>query len=151
MLVAINAMTRILLKCFMLPTKPTPRTRANEEYSEQKKLILEIRNNLAPKYPILRWIYSTPNGAKLDHTTRSKVINEGGNKAGIPDLFLPVRSLKYSGLYIEMKSAKGRLSKQQKEFKIFAESQGFKWIMPRSCDEALAAILTYCGINPQED
>ena len=86
----------------MLPTKPQSKIRNTEEYSEQKKLILEIRNNLAPKHPVLRWIYSTPNGAKLDHSTRSKVIHEGGNLAGIPDLFLPVRSGIYSGLYIEL-------------------------------------------------
>ena len=132
----------------MLPTKPKLELHRNdEEYSEQKKLVLLIRNELAPKYPILRWIYSTPNGAKLSHTTRTKVINEGGNKAGIPDLFLPVRSPKYSGLYIEMKSKKGVLSIKQKEFKIFAESQGFKVIVPRSCDEALREILTYCGLS----
>ena len=131
----------------MLPTKPQPKPRADEEYSEQKKLITLIRNELAPKYPILRWIYSTPNGAKLDHTTRSKVINEGGNKAGIPDLFLPVKSGNFSGLYLEMKSSKGRLSEKQKEFKLFAESQGFKVVVPRSCDDALTEILNYCGIT----
>ena len=137
----------------MLPTKPTPRTRATTEHDEQKRLIHIIRNELAPKYPILNWLYSVPNGlsfAKVDKKIRGQIttqmINEGA-KAGIPDLFLPVRSAKYSGLYIEMKSAKGVLSEQQKKFKPFAESQGFKWIMPRSCNEALAEILNYCEIN----
>lgn len=131
----------------MLPLKPQPKHRNNEEYSEQSKLILLIRNELAPKYPILRWIYSTPNGAKLDHAARTKVIKEGGNKAGVPDLFLPVKSGKYSGLYLEMKAKKGVLSQKQKEFKEFAESQDFKVIVPRSCDEALNEILDYCGIK----
>ena len=137
----------------MLPTKPTPRTRATSEHDEQKKLIHIIRNEIAPKYPILNWLSASQNGISLSALTakeRGKIttqmINEGA-KAGIPDLFLPVRSAKYSGLYIEMKSKKGVLSPQQKEFKIFAESQGFKWVMPRSCDEALKEILNYCGIE----
>ena len=130
----------------MLPTKPIPRTRATTEHDEQKRLIHIIRNELAPKYPIVNWLYSVPNGLRLHPVITTQMINEGA-KAGIPDLFLPVRSPKYSGLYIEMKSKKGVLSPQQKEFKIFAESQGFKWIMPRSCDEALREILDYCGLS----
>ena len=130
----------------MLPPKPTPRTRATTEHDEQKRLIHIIRNELAPKYPILRWLYSVPNGLKLHPAITTQMLNEGA-KAGIPDLFLPVRSANYSGLYIEMKSAKGRLTEQQKQFKIFAESQGFKLIVPRSCDEALKEILNYCGIQ----
>ena len=130
----------------MLPTKPTSRTRATTEHDEQKRLVHIIRNELAPKYPILNWLYSVPNGLRLHPAITTQMINEGA-KAGIPDLFLPVRSAKYSGLYIEMKSKKGVLSPQQKEFKIFAESQGFKWVTPRSCGEALNEILDYCGIE----
>jgi hypothetical protein len=130
----------------MLPTNPAPRTRATTEHDEQKKLIHIIRNELAPKYPILRWLYSVPNGLRLHPAITTQMINEGA-KAGIPDLFLPVRSGKYSGLYIEMKSAKGKLSEQQKDFKIFVESQGFKVVVPRSCHEALNEISHYCRIE----
>ena len=130
----------------MLPTKPTAKPRATTEHDEQKRLIHIIRNELAPKYPILNWLYSVPNGLRLHPAITTQMINEGA-KAGIPDLFLPVGSAKYSGLYIEMKSAKGVLSEQQKKFKIFAESQKFKWVMPRSCDEALREILDYCEIK----
>lgn len=136
----------MLLK-IMLPPKPPTKQRRQEEYTEQSKLVLEIRNNLAPKYPLLRWLYSTPNGAKLDHATRTKVINEGGNKAGVPDLFLPVNNGRYVGLYIEMKSKTGVLSGKQKEFKEFVEAQGYKVIVPRSYEEALKGVLEYCGIE----
>jgi hypothetical protein len=130
----------------MLPTKPTINSRATSEHDEQKKLIHTIRNELAPKYPILNWLYSVPNGLRLHPAITTQMINEGA-KAGIPDLFLPVKNTNYSGLYIEMKSAKGKLSEKQKEFKLFAESQGFKVVVPRSCDEALSEILNYCGIK----
>jgi hypothetical protein len=130
----------------MLPSKPQTKARKHTEHDEQKKLILLIRNELAPKYPILNWLYSVPNGLKLHPSIATQMILEG-SKSGVPDLFLPVRSGEYSGLYLEMKSAKGQLSKQQKEFKIFAESQGFKVVVPRSADEALNEIAIYLDID----
>jgi hypothetical protein len=141
----------------MLPTKSTPRTRATTEHDEQKKLIHKIRNELAPKYKILRWLYANQNGLKLHPAIVTQMINEGAKK-GVHDLFLPVQSYQkrmiydvaipmYSGLYIEMKSAKGKLTPEQIDFKIFVESQGFKVVVPRSCDEALREILYYCGIE----
>lgn len=130
----------------MLPERPKTKPRKHEEHDQQKQLIYIIRNELAPQYPILNWLYSVPNGLLLHPSVRTQMINEG-SKAGVPDLFLPVRNNKYSGLYIEMKSASGRLSAKQKEFKIFVEGQGFKFIVPRSCDEALREILAYCSIS----
>jgi hypothetical protein len=129
----------------MLPERPKTKPRNHEEHDEQKKLIHIIRNELAPQHPILNWLYSVPNGLLLHPSVRTQMINEG-SKAGVPDLFLPVRSGQYSGLYIEMKSATGKLSAKQKEFKIFVEDQGYKFIVPRSCEEALSEILAYCGI-----
>lgn len=130
----------------MLPTKPTLKPRNNEEHSEQAKLVLLIRNELAPTYPILRWFHSIPNGLFLQGSVASTAINEG-LKSGVADLFLPVRNAEYSGLYLEMKSKKGTHKQKQKEFAEFVRSQGFKLVVPRSCDEALKEILDYCGIE----
>ena len=167
----------------MLPTKPISRTRNKEEHSEQAKLILLVRNELAPKYPILRWLHSIPNGLFLHKSVAATMVNEGA-KTGVADLFLPVQSVeliaktfpisdpqkqllnlnldidfskskvtvevlmpRYSGLYLEMKSKKGTHKQKQKEFADFVRSQGFKVVVPRSCDEALHEILNYCGIT----
>ena len=140
----------------MLPTKPTRKPRATTEHDEQKRLIHIIRIELAPKYKILGWLYANQNGLKLHPAIVTQMINEGAKK-GVHDLFLPVQSHQkrmiydvaipmYSGLYLEMKSAKGKLTPEQKEFKLFVESQQFKVVVPRSCDEALREILDYCGI-----
>lgn len=136
----------------MLPTPPPTRKRSHQEHDEQKKLVVFITNELMHEYPTLRWLHSIPNGLSfkdIDEKTKGKITSQMTNeglKSGVPDLFLPVRSRGYSGLYIEMKSSTGRLSPKQKEFKTFVESQGFKVVVPRSAKEALIEILQYCDL-----
>lgn len=98
-----------------------------------------------------------------------------GVKSGVCDLFLPVKSKelilkkirltkeqqktfgiykdeiesiapRYSGLYIEMKSKTGTLSVKQQQFIASVREEGFKVVVPRSADEALAEIVAYCGL-----
>jgi hypothetical protein len=136
----------------MLPSPLPIKKRSTEEHDEQKKLIVFITNELQHRYPVLRWIYANQNGINLSGLKEedrnkliTKLINEGLKK-GVCDLFLPVRSPNHSGLYIEMKSKTGSLSKGQKEFKTFVEGQGFKVVVPRSAREALREIVMYCEL-----
>jgi hypothetical protein len=48
-----------------------------------------------------------------------------------------------------MKSETGAVSDKQKEFIAFVREQGFKVVVPRSAAEALAEIVSYCGL-PEE-
>lgn len=104
----------------------------------------------------------------------TQMIREGV-KSGVCDLFLPVKSKelilkkirltkeqqktfgiykdeiesiapRYSGLYIEMKSKTGTLSVKQQQFIASVREEGFKVVVPRSADEALAEIVAYCGL-----
>jgi hypothetical protein len=103
----------------------------------------------------LRWLHAIPNGVSLagiDKVTRAKITTQMTNegvKSGICDLFLPVRNQEYSGLYIEMKSRAGKEKPNQKQFIAFVREQGYKVVVPRSADEALAEIVEYCGL-PKE-
>jgi hypothetical protein len=136
----------------MLPPKLTAKKHSHEEHDEQKRLMVFITNQLMHEYPILRWLHSIPNGlsfAGIDASTRGKITTQmtyEGTKAGVCDLFLPVKSHQYSGLYIEMKSKTGSLSAKQKEFTSFVKEQGYKVVVPRSADEALREIVDYCGL-----
>jgi len=129
----------------MLPTKLKAKPRANSEHEEQSKLILIVSNYLSPKYPCLKWLYSVPNGLSLHPAIASTMIQEG-QKNGIPDLCLPFKTLSYSQLYIEMKSAKGSLSPHQIDFKAYAQTQGYKMVVCRSAIAALESIVLYCGL-----
>lgn len=45
---------------------------------------------------------------------------------GVPDLFIPHANRFYHGLFIEMKTEKGRLSPEQKEVIPRLEAEGYK-------------------------
>lgn len=65
------------------------------------------------KYPQLELMFHVANEGK-----RSKVqgvkLKRMGLKRGVPDLILPCGNGKYSGLYIELKTEKGRPTTEQK-------------------------------------
>lgn len=136
----------------MLPVKLIAKSQSHEEHDEQKKLVLFITNYLMHEYPILQYLHANLNGISLrdvDKKTRAKINTQmtyEGRKAGVPDLFLPVRNQEYSGLYVEMKSKTGTLSVKQQQFIAFVREQGYKVVVPRSADEALSEIVEYCGL-----
>jgi hypothetical protein len=135
-----------------LPPKPKIKSNKHQEHEQQAKLMIFVTNYLMHEYPILRWLHAIPNGlsfAGIDKETRGKITTQmtsEGVKSGVCDLFLPVRSGEYSGLYIEMKSDTGKIKPNQKEFIAFVREQGFKVVVPRSASEALAEIVLYCGL-----
>jgi len=58
-------------------------------------------------------IFSIPNERKVSPIA-GKRFKDAGRVAGIPDLFLAFPSYNYHGLFIEMKSDKGKLNENQK-------------------------------------
>ena len=63
--------------------------------------------------------------------------------SGVPDLFLPVPIGAYHGLFIEMKSDKGRLSENQQWFLNKVELLGYKIAVCYSANEAIKTIENY--------
>ena len=70
-----------------------------------------------------------------------------GMRKGIPDLFLAYPRVCYGGLYIEMKTPKGRLSKEQKEYSNILRNIGYKWVLCRSFDEFKKEIEKYLEVD----
>ena len=94
------------------------------------------------KYPNLDLLHCSLNGVKLSalQATKSK---QQGMLSGVPDLFLPVPIGGYHGLFIEMKSEKGRVTENQHWFLTNAESLGYKTAVCYSSKEAISAIEAY--------
>ena len=63
--------------------------------------------------------------------------------SGVPDLFLPVPMGGYHGLFIEMKSEKGRFSTNQTWFLSKVELLGYKIAVCYSANEAIKTIENY--------
>lgn len=59
-------------------------------------------------------IFAIPNGGARNAITGA-ILKREGVIPGVPDLFVAETNKEYAGLFIEMKSEKGRLTESQKE------------------------------------
>jgi hypothetical protein len=83
-------------------------------------------------------IFAIPNGGGRS-ITQGVALKSEGVLAGIPDLFIPEWRL-----WIEMKRAKGgRVSNEQKEFKIYLEKVGYEVIICKGAEDAMCKIQTF--------
>jgi len=110
------------------------------EHEEQAKLFGWTRNH--PKLP---WMFAIPNGGLRNKATAVRMKSEGV-KAGVWDIFLPVPSGQYHGLFIEMKWGKNVLTPAQKEFGDYATQQGYCCKVAYSAEEAIEIIDEYLGL-----
>ena len=117
----------------------------------------EIRAALAPtehelQCALIRWcdlqgppfdlIYAIPNGGHRNKATAGR-LKASGVRAGVPDLVLPVPN-RYSGaLYLELKTEKGRLRKEQAAMMERLREAGNAVFVVRTLDEAIDLLQTY--------
>ena len=100
----------------------------------------------------LRWLryahpgvlcYAIPNGGYRTITT-ARAMRAEGQKAGMPDLHIPIGRGEYLSLYIEMKNGKaGRLSEAQKEMHETLRKYRNKVVICRNLLEFQQEINTY--------
>lgn len=62
--------------------------------------------------PELARIFAIPNGGLRDKITAAKLKHEGV-KAGVPDVFFPLTTPRYAGLFIEMKRSADKATKRR--------------------------------------
>jgi len=72
----------------------------------------------------LELMYHIPNGGSR-RTKESAILRAAGVKAGIPDVCLSCPKGPYHGMYIEMKTDGGRISKAQSEVMQALKSAGY--------------------------
>lgn len=93
-----------------------------------------------------RVFFAVPNGGRRDASTGRR-LKEEGVTAGVADLlFLHARGGFY-GLAIELKTARGRQSEEQKAWQEEVECQCYKYSVVRSFDEFEKLILDYFDLN----
>jgi hypothetical protein len=107
------------------------------EHQEQKILIRWFRL----QYPNLT-MFAIPNGGMRSKITASKLKDEGV-LAGVSDLFLMVANERYHGLFIEMKSIKGKVSPEQIKFVERAKNAGYSAIVCYGFENAQSEIHRY--------
>jgi len=99
-----------------------------------------------PKYKAL--LFAIPNGGKRSIGVARKMKAEGVKK-GVPDLFFALPNDGYHGLFIEMKSATGSLSSDQKMYLKMLHQNGYRVEVCKSFDNFKVAIESYLvGVSP---
>lgn len=98
------------------------------------------------KYPELQLMFHIPNGGYRNINTAKRLKAEGV-KAGVPDICLPIAKGNYHGLYLELKTDKGRLSKEQEIWLSDLKSEGYLAEVAYGFDEAVKVIKGYLELN----
>lgn len=112
------------------------------EDQEQSWLAAWFRNT----YPDLR-MFAIPNGG-LRTKTQAAIFKATGVCSGVPDLMVPVPRGGYNGLFVEMKTQDGgRVDKEQKEWKTYLESMGYKSIICNGFEVAKQEITCYLALS----
>jgi len=121
--------------------------------TEESKIQIEvfdwIRGNTA-SYPALKLIHHYPSSFFGVNYGVVVWLKKLGWIKGVPDIFIPIARGGFSGLYIEMKTAKGKLSPEQKEFFEminFYSDIPYKTETCRRSDEAIRSIKNYLEIT----
>lgn len=93
------------------------------------------------QYPT-RTLFAIPNGGNRSAITGA-IMKKEGVLAGVADLFLMSSNGTYHGLFIEMKTAKGKQSESQKQFQFLAECADYKYEIARNFEDFRKIIKNY--------
>jgi hypothetical protein len=122
----------------------------NSEHLEQVALFRWMWANRA-KHVALEMAFAIPNGGAR-HIVVARKLKAEGVKPGVPDIFIPwLRPMVgkiYGGLFIEMKSKKGKPSLLQTGYLGALSSAGYGTAVCYSWIEAAKIICDYLGIDP---
>lgn len=105
-----------------------------------------MQPTIRKKWPELALLHHIPNGGRRD-AVEAKHLKAQGVKRGVPDLCLPAAKGRYHGLYIEMKTERGRLSPEQKWWGERLREQGYCWLVCRGWREATEALEWYLTLS----
>ena len=114
--------------------KPLSKTIAAPEHIEQVRLVNWFRDNFKePDYII----FAVPNGGKRGGAEAERLRKEGVKK-GVSDLIIVTHN---KIIFLEMKNAKGKLSKEQISFNENIEYLGFISLVAYSATDASEKIM----------
>ena len=91
-------------------------------------------------------VWHTPNGGARN-ISEAKSLKRMGVLPGVPDIIVITRAGK--ALFIEVKTARGKLSLEQSSFRDFCVAAGLPWALCRSVDDA-REFLNLCVVKTRE-
>lgn len=118
------------------------------EHTHAALLMRAVRGAEA-QWPELRWFAAVPNGGHRSRRTASALKAEGV-RPGVPDYLFPVRRGEHVGLAIELKTATGRPSPEQRAWLAHLEAEGWRAVLCRGWEPAWAVVRDYLASEPPE-
>ncbi len=94
------------------------------------------------RYPGLEFGFACPNGSARHPAVAAKLKAEGVRK-GVPDWWLPVRRNGFSGLILEFKAGKNKLTPEQKDYFNFLRGEQWHCEVCYSTEEAIEQVKRY--------
>ena len=88
--------------------------------------------------------------ANVNGQMRSGQAMEPGLRKGVPDIYVATMRGTFGGLYLELKTRKGRLSKAQHAWIDALKREGYCVIVARSLDDAITATEQYLSMDAPE-
>lgn len=122
---------------------PAKYVSAPKEDDEQEALF-EWASLASAKYPALALLFHVPNGGFRGKATGC-ALKRRGVKAGVPDLFLPVATSCFHGLFVELKVGNNRPSAAQCEWIAALRTQGYCVTVCYGWREAREVLENYLG------
>lgn len=101
--------------------------------------------SIRAQWPELALLHHIPNGGTRD-AIEGRHLKQAGVKAGVPDLCLPVARGRYHGLYMEMKTEKGRTSDAQEWWGEHLAEQGYFWEVCYGWQSAVRVLEWYLSL-----
>lgn len=92
--------------------------------------------------PLRSLMFAIPNGGARSRITGARLKAEGV-RAGVPDILLAYPVKPFHGLFIELKTRKGRLSEKQLRMLFGLYMAGYLGVVCRSLDKAQEVIINY--------
>lgn len=121
------------------PKRQTP------EFDQQVTFFAILDANTA-KYPFLRFIHASMNGAYMTKATAGKA-KASGMRKGVFDICVPFARRSYGCAWIEMKAGRNGLTEEQQYFRAQARFEGHATAICYSADEAIEFVEWYLGIE----
>ena len=101
-------------------------------------------------FPCLKHLFHIPNGGGRNIAEAAN-LKRMGVKAGVPDLFLPYPAGDWHGLWIELKTERGRVMGAQREWVEYLQSQGYAAYVCRGAEQAINCLKEYLKGNTKEE
>ena len=118
-----------------------PRVTERTEQDEQIA-VLTWAYYMTGKWPCLERLYHTPNGGYRNQAEAVQ-LKRMGVKPGVPDLHLPYPAGGYHGIWLEMKTEKGKVTAVQRDWIEYLRSVGYRAYVCHNTGEAINALETY--------